>query len=225
MEQGVRAFVKGLRSGGPPIELELRLGAIDGQRFDPSISKADMDQLLRTLGSEDGAEWRESHDVFFVDGDRTVRTTVTFDDCDFTMATTHVVKERLGVIDAPRYRVAWATETSVVRDSLPFAAEVQHMRIKQRRSIEVTPPEIQSPLWRYDFTMVWSGNNKQEAEIRQRTTEPRYELEVEVLPRGAHELVTYARDGCGGHTAAEAKVVEYLTARLVEIGEGLTASL
>jgi hypothetical protein len=224
---GALAFVRGLRSS-PPVELELRLGRSGVHGFDPSITKEEMDRLLQLVSGaadHDTCEWAESHDIFFTHGGRHVRTSVAFDDGDFTIQPTHMVKERLGSVDAARYRVAWATETPVPPDKLPFSTEVDHMRIKQRRSIEVRPKEISSALWRYDFTMVWSGGNKQAAEIQQQTSDPRYELEVEVLPCGAQELVAFARDGGRGPAAAEAKAVEYLVDRLQEIGQGLSALL
>jgi hypothetical protein len=228
IKTGVEAFVTGLRSD--PVELEIRLGHSRPRGFDASVSKEDMDVLLRTLteaGDVDTREWRESHDYFYGSDRGVVRTTVEFDAIDFTMTTTHLIKSRLGNVDLPRFRVAWASEAPVAKQDVPFATEVQHMRIKQRRSIEIRPPELTVPLWRYDFTMVWSGRNKQEAEVSQRSGPPRYELEVEVVAAGAHELVQLTRDGtaAGGPAAAERLVVEYLTARLSEVADGMLGLL
>lgn len=225
--EGARAFVQSLRAGGA-VELEVRLGTAGPTSFDPTITKDQMHRLLKCLGASadrDTLEWRESHDFFYVHDDRVVRTSVDFNDRDFTMEPTHVVKRRLGGVDRARYRVAWASETPVAADELPFATEVKHVRIKQRRSLDVCIPEATHPVWRYDFTMVWAGGNKEEAEIAARTTAPRYEMEVEVLAGGVHELVARARDGAGGVAAAEAVVVCYLATRLEEIGEGLSGMM
>jgi hypothetical protein len=222
----VSPFVEALRVGREPLELELRMGRRSGHGFSAKVTKHEMDTVLRTIAetksAKDTHEFNESHDYFFNQAGETVRSTVTFDVTDFTMNTTHIIKKQIARVDAQRFRVACALETPVLAQSLPFATSVHHMRIKQRRSISVGPTELTRPLWRYDFTMVWDGDSKQSAELNQRANHPVYEVEVEVLPGGASELLGVFRASLKADEVEQA-VVSYLIGRLQEIGHAIAA--
>jgi len=225
----VLPFVKSLRPPHTPIELELRMGrATPTGTFQARVTKQEMDAILRSVVAAAGTtgtdtvEWHESHDVFFEHAGDTVRSSVAFDTDTFSMHTTHAVKRRIACTDAPRFRVASASETPLQPQALPFATTVRYMRIKQRRSITVQPAELSAPLWRYDFTLVWGGVTKQEAELRQRSEPPTYEVEVEVLAAGARDLLRLARAAVASGQA-DATVSGYLQTRLFEIGEALAS--
>jgi hypothetical protein len=71
------------------------------------------------------------------------------------------------------------------QDSLPpwgsDGYEPIRVRIKQRRSFLYTPSSAQQPVWRFDFTLVWSGRTFGQAQQRQQLEEPDFELECEFL--------------------------------------------
>lgn len=224
LETVVAPFVEALRVGRDPVELELRMGRRSGHGFAATVTKEEMDTVLRTIADSnpfhDTQEWIESHDYFFQHDGQMVRSSVTFDVTDFSMLTVHVVKKRIARTDAQRFRVAAATESPVQAKTLPFATSVDHMRIKQRRSICVRPPELTKPLWRYDFTIVWGADSKQQAELMQRAGPANYEVEVEVLAPGATELLGIVR-GTLKPAEVDAAVSAYLIGRLQEIGHAI----
>jgi hypothetical protein len=213
-------------------ELELRVGTRSARCFKPAVPKALLNAVIADLTSDpdfasrgtDTTEWTESHDFFYPLRDSVVRTTVSFNDTNFEMHTEHVIKEKVALQDAAHYRVSCAHERVVLPEQLPFSSHVAHMRIKQRRSICVREPEMTHPLWRYDFTLVWSGKDKREAELAQQSVPPQYELEVEVLAPGAQELLRLLRNLVGhAHHAADA--AKFLRTRIAEIGSELARKL
>jgi hypothetical protein len=224
----VRRFVRSLREGTTPLELELRMGRQHRGGFTAAVTQSEMDAAVRALthgppsGTEDSIEWAESHDYFYHAGDEVVRSSVAFDSAAFRMDVQHIVKKRLEAADTARFRVSCASERPVDAQHLPFATALEHTRIKQRRSVSVCPPELSVPLWRYDFTLVWGGRTKEDAELRQRSEPPTYEVEVEVLPEGARSLMALLR-AQGAGAAVDEHLVAYLSERLTEIGAALAA--
>ena len=223
LEREIRPYVAALRLGATPVELELRLGRGSTGHFDASVTKETMDVVLRAVaeGADDSLEWYETHDFFYPHGGQTIRTTVEFDDLDFCLNTTHVIKRRISATDTATYRVACATETPVNGQTLPFSIQPHHVRIKQRRSVHIAALDLETPLWRYDFTMVWAGDTQQSAERSQRSAPPRYEVEVEVLPAAARELLARLRATPTPGEAPDETLVAYLEHRIHEIAHGL----
>lgn len=222
----ISRFVRSLRENTTPLELELRMGRQHRGGFTAAVTQREMDATVRALthkppgGVEDSVEWTESQDYFYHVGDEVVRSSVAFDSDAFQMDVQHIVKKRLEAADTARFRVSCASERPVDAQQLPFATDLEHTRIKQRRSVFVCPHELSVPLWRYDFTLVWGGRTKEEAELRQRSEPPTYEVEVEVLPEGARSLMALLRAEGAGATAEE-RLVGYLAERLTEIGGAL----
>jgi hypothetical protein len=66
---------------------------------------------------------------------------------------------RTGLLSAD-VRVALSEETQVGEDDVPACCKDKHpmrVRIKQRRSFHYTPKGATLPVWRFDFTLVWSA--------------------------------------------------------------------
>jgi len=177
-------------------------------RFDNGVSRDFMDRVLDLCEEWDDwtsvSAWNEMHDFIFRVGSTQMRTTVSYDANldegvrrtvkkrivrlkDFSYLSTLGGVPRTGMLSAD-VRIALSEETMVDEDTLPEWGKKRRplrVRIKQRRSFNYTPAGASKPVWRFDFTLVWSAKTLKRAQLKQRVEEPNYELECELInPKG-----------------------------------------
>jgi len=124
-----------------------------------------------------------------------VRTSVQFNKSALQLSKTHISKSKMHELDlkytphnsmsilSPQCRDIrlGINEERTINDSLPSRTVTKFVRIKDRTSYLHTPVHCQVPVWSIDFTRSWSGNTRSEAEIKQKSEAPIYEIEVECL--------------------------------------------
>lgn len=179
------------------IELEVRLGHWNPEtgKFTAGVSRFFMEKTLSLLQSfaawDRVVNWVEMQDFFYKDlKGQTIRTSVMYNEETQQIETRHLIKKNFEqhtiAVDGsenPDIRVAVSVEQEVNSNVVPIPEIVtpEFVRIKQRKSFIYTPPDFQEPIWRFDLTMSWCGVTKAEAEQKQRTEAPIYEIECECL--------------------------------------------
>ena len=172
-------------------ELEIRLGRTSGGRFVPGVDRDTFYRLERDFLDSPllpSDRWTEVVDFMYVGkcGGR-VRTRVLYDAASFEVVKEHVRKTTRGTVTLCRSddadegaRVAVASEEAV-EDLLPSCMPT-HVRIKQRRTFVDVRQGRRT--WCYELSRTWSGVTRSAAEVRQRTAEPEYEVECELVDEG-----------------------------------------
>jgi hypothetical protein len=188
----------------PSLELEARLGRCVNGRFVPGVDRAYMHALVKSLddttnvASHSEGRWDEVEDFLFQHRGQRLRTRVSFADgevrpqsvCKTVLSSLTLMTHRWDV------RVSLSRETTVPNQDLPSVCRTDHVRIKQMRAFEVTT----SP-FRMDCAMVWSGSVRSEAEQRQTSENPTFEVECEFVP--------FRREGASSGATAEAWTERY----------------
>lgn len=191
---------------GSLIELEARLQARDSSSLQNSFVERCISGFEEQCFEATGP-WTESVDYFFdaelpravIEGrstgmatplqHATVRSTMQPDIESLNLSVTSMVKTRLATATIGsatqgmlQWKVAVSREAPVPAEMLPIIVpSTKHVRIKQRRSFIYTS-ERTGVVWRFDFTMSWSGTTKTKAETAQRAgAAPVYELEIELV--------------------------------------------
>jgi len=194
-----------------PPELELRFGhaKLNGS-YNHGIDRHTLDNMLMAMDGMDWqskTDWVEQHDYFYTlsNGTRVRQQTIPNSD---TMTNKILVDEKtklqsfimcgwhehnlqnsvsqLPLIDLSThnnenvhdfkvmFKANLSREVPIPRSSLPTIVTPSFVRIKQRQSYIYGA-------WRYDVTLTWSGTSKTDAEAKQHTCEPDYELEIECI--------------------------------------------
>jgi hypothetical protein len=174
-------------------ELEARFGTRSGGRWVNGVSREFWERVFELLRGGDcwtevvDGTWKHYHDYFYaLQNGLQVRTSTAFDVNRETIEVVHVNKvkcctEELHVLeptcnnsDEPVFdiRVSLSTETAVDTHELPESVSPSLVRLKQRVSFAYR-------CWRFDMTKVWSGASRVQAETKQKTEEPVYEIELE----------------------------------------------
>jgi hypothetical protein len=189
MEARVAALVAHRRAAPTRGELELRLGRREGSAFAPGVSREAFLQLERDMEEEPGLvadeRWVELVDYHYAlrRGER-ARTRVEFDAQRMALSTAHVAKRGaahvlLGTDGDAACRVAYAAEEPV---EPPPACLPTHVRVKQRRCFrDVRDGRV---VWSYELSKTWAASSRSVVEHLQRTTEPTYEVECELVDEG-----------------------------------------
>ena len=166
-------------------ELEARFGfhGADG-RFHAGVPEAFFFECIRACeawrgwGSVD--EWAHSVDFCYQHGEEFVRTSRT-EHGDVTHQAKHILARRDFALahdgggDAPRaLRVSVASETPKRADELPETVQPTLVRDKQRKSFA-------HKAFRYDFTRVFEGANREAIDAARREGRERFEVEVECV--------------------------------------------
>lgn len=179
------------------IEVEARIGRKRGGAFNAGCSAGTMDAMLGKFaqaapGTFEETDWTESHDTFFpVPGvDFDIRGTTNIHDATLKMESVNVAKSREVTLDvgplgdaddsSSEWRICLSRERHVPPASLPVVVKPSMVRIKQRKSFRYRNADA-TVIWRYDFTISWTGADKTETERRQFSDEePTYEFELEL---------------------------------------------
>jgi hypothetical protein len=176
------------------LELEARLGHVDESgAFHASVPREIIDAavtMVLTNSAIQCSDWREHHDVFWMNGETPVRTRVTFDDADLCVVPHSVRKMQLCRVttkcgDGLAMRVTLSREQAVSHSKV--TCDTEHVRIQQRRTARWSRTRSAQHVWQYDFSLTWNGRTMTMAEKERWNGQPRYELEVELAS------VTYLR--------------------------------
>lgn len=173
----------------PHSELEVRFGKKNGF-FSSSVSREFVDSCIRKLETCDmtrSSDWEETQDFFFPHRGEKARSRVGYDPHSLDVRMETVVKGTLLSHDVETgdkfdIRVGVARETPVRREDVPPCVNPTWVRIKQRRSFFLGG-KGDSYVWRYDFSMVWEGASRTEAEQKQKNCDPSFEFEIELVDR------------------------------------------
>ena len=186
----VAQMVRKLRDD-PTLELEGRLGTIDSStgRFVAGVSRTQIDRIIEMMQNssfvhgEDG--WVEEQDFFFKVENTNCRTRVRYDSQEMCLKTSTIEKvvidtHDIAVVphDEGRERVDMRISLKQERPvfQLQSCVNTSLVRIKQRRRFTTLDDR-----WAFDFSMLWSGANKTEAETRQASLDPLFEVECELI--------------------------------------------
>jgi len=207
--QGVKELVDEWKeeTGVGGYELEARLGKFTLTGFKPGVSCQFMENVIIMLKSykkwSSETDWEETHDYYYKTDETNlpmVRTTSSFIIDKVTgrrrIGADHIRKHVKRVLDYKYHsstpasfqhnydlRVNLSFEEVISRENLPTIVNPSFMRIKCRKSFYYTSEQFPSsvPIWKLDLTRSWSGASKSEAELRQKTEEPVYEIEIECI--------------------------------------------
>jgi hypothetical protein len=174
-------------------ELELRLGTLCDSRFVPGVPRGvfeDLEQDLLecpTLVADD--RWYEVIDFHYVlPSSQKARTRVAYDAESIRTTQEHVLKRsvehvvlRIDDGEATAVKLARAIEDPL--ESPPQACIPTCVRIKQRRCFRDVRDG--ACVWSYELSRTWSSNDRLAVEHLQRTSEPTYEVECELVDDGA----------------------------------------
>ena len=182
------------KSSSSHLELEARLGHWneEDRRFHPGVDRFFMERALNMLNSFDAwsrvTSWSEMQDFFYTDNSgKNMRTTVFYDDQNKQIRQHHIIKKVINRETAlvkgsenPDIRISLAIEQEVDESLVPDVVQPNHVRIKQRKSFFYTPLAFSEPIWVFDMTLSWSGDTKSDAERKQYSVPPVYEIECEL---------------------------------------------
>lgn len=146
----------------------------------------------RTENGLSFGEWAEHTDFFYTHRDRYLRSRVTYDGNTYNVKSVTSTKESIGRVDVVVGDSPWGVrvdarrEIEVEKDYVPDAVLPSRVCMSTRCSA-LWP--TQSPVWRYDVTLQYSGDSRLEAEHNQRdgTVSPVAVVEVEFV--GTREYV------------------------------------
>lgn len=175
----------------PTLELEGRLGTIDSSsgRFVAGVSRAQIDRIIEMMQNSSHVhsddEWVEEQDFFFRVENTHCRTRVRYDSQEMSLKTNTIEKTVIATHDIAivphdegRERVDMRISLKQERPvfQLQSCVNTSLVRIKQRRRFTTL-----DNTWAFDFSMLWSGATKTEAESRQASLDPLFEVECELI--------------------------------------------
>lgn len=172
----------------PELEFEARFGHFVNGKFVVGVERNLIDKCLLMLQNSPSCvtktDWQEHHDFYYMAEQDNVRTRVVYN-TDFlnvkksTIKKTKIMQkifvignkekplnEKIGV------RISLSEEIPY-NHLIPIVTNTDHVRIQQRKQFCYGP-------WTYDFSLIWPGKNKTEAETVQRTENAIYEIEIEL---------------------------------------------
>ena len=198
------AKIVALLRKNPAAELEARFGVHESSRFRSGVSRFEIDRvmsmMLKSPHVDTTDEWTEEQDFFFTVDDKSYRTRVRYDSSNMAIKPQTIVKTTIATQDilvqgsddmrTNDIRISLKTEEPIVQ--LQSCVSTTLVRIKQRRRFVTNCKR-----WAFDFAMVWSGRNKNEAETRQASSDPHFEIECELIDaRRVLETQDDARIAC-----------------------------
>ena len=185
--QSVASLVYLYRSN-PNVELEARLGRFDGTRFVSGVTRSEMDAIMSMLQEADciesDGEWTETQDFFYIYRTSNMRTRVSYDADRMKTDMCTIEKKMLDCVDIVlgEHGIRVAVKFETPSSHVPSAINTTCMRIKQTQRFSLRHSSGQR-YFVFDFSMTWSGKTKFEAEQKQQTENPTYELECELVNR------------------------------------------
>lgn len=183
-------------------EVEARLGKYVSGRFVPGVDSDWFDAMvMRFEHSESWKEvshWYEMEDTNFMMGSTKLRQSRICDPvtCDVQLITIEKIPISSSVIGisctdtnggiesgADSIRIAYSKEKEVSgsKNNLPMTVDPIHVRLKQRKYFIMNSDSVPGSQWKFEFSRIWSGSNREEAEMSQNNT-PVCEIEIEWIP-------------------------------------------
>ena len=176
----------------PTYELEARFGVVNPNtgRFCTGVDRATIDRIISMVQNSSyvitiNNQWIEEHDVFYTHNETNFRTRVEFNNETMQVTPTTIVKKNIEnqtFLNTTNYlrtnnmdvRVSLKDEITVTK--LPLSVIPTQVRIKQKKRFLT-----ECKRWAFDFSMSWSGTAKTEAENKQMTCDPVFEIECELI--------------------------------------------
>jgi hypothetical protein len=176
------------------IEFEVRLGKLQGGKFNPDTPLGEFDRLLRKTHEAAGITLPVScavsiDDHYYVEpvSGRQVRQRTTFYSTVASPQSEAIHKKRLWVDTTAWARISVAEEEPVAVHELPLALPTERVALHQRCSVSIpliaddaTRRAHDSLKVRVDFSNVWVGKTETEAARRQQTDMPVKNVEFEL---------------------------------------------
>ena len=182
----VREIVKQSRNNScKDSELEIRFGRFVNGEYVSGVSRDFMDGVLTMIQTNTdfvATDWCEFHDFTYkLTNGKDARTRVSFDTDDLVVQTVTAQKHKISqaifkdVATDHALRMSYSREIPVANDNIPTLVNTDLVRIQQRRSF------IYEKCWSFDFSLTWQGKTKTEAEQRQQSVDPVFEVEIELI--------------------------------------------
>ena len=170
-------------SDGACCELEARLGRVQDHRFCTGVTRQSMDAIIEMMQESSFVvgddEWVEYQDFLYTIDNTPHRTRVSYsaDDMQATPAT--IVKRpvhKVDILTGGEFDIRVAVKREITVPDPETCVATDRVRIKQHRRFKT-----RCGTWCFDFSLVWSGRTKTEAERKQCSSDPEFEIECELL--------------------------------------------
>ena len=166
------------------LELEVRFGTMVNEKFVAGLTRENVDKYLNMIQSTPNIEkhdWQEHHDFYYKSENESLRTRVIYNTDTLELKKTTIKKKK---VKQHVFKIGKKEDNLAVKFSIseeipynnmvPIVTNTDHVRIQQRRTF------IYKKSWIYDFSMIWSGVTKTEAEIQQKNEDSLFEFEIEM---------------------------------------------
>lgn len=179
-------------------EIEVRLGTFAQCKFFPGVTKEVFEQLDRDLTDDQTLitdnKWIEMLDYHYMNQrNEPTRTRVIYDTENMGLSTSHISKRNQEYFIYCRTddgdescKINRALEIPLIQP--PGTCLPTHVRIKQRKIFQ--DRRQTNVIWSYELSKTWSANSRSAVEHLQHMSEPRYEVELELIDEDG----SYTRD-------------------------------
>lgn len=185
----------------PSLEMEARFGFFKTSKFVPGVDREEVDRLMEMMQKSThlscSGDWVEEQDFFYNSKNGSqCRTRVSYDDRTMNVLPTTIQKKTMGNVDIGITDAKGQTVHEGIRVSLKeekphgeenACVETNLVRLKQKRKFKSS-----CSVWSYDFSMIWSGKTKTEAELSQSQNDPLFEVECEIIE--PHKILAMQSD-------------------------------
>lgn len=164
-------------------ELEARLGRVHEHRFCAGVTRKTMDTIIEMMQDSPFVvgddEWVEHQDFLYTIDDTPHRTRVSYSADDMQATPTTIVKrpvQKVDILTGGEFDIRVAVKREISVPNPEMCVTTDRVRIKQHRRFKT-----RCGTWCFDFALVWSGRTKTEAERKQCSSDPEFEIECELL--------------------------------------------
>lgn len=207
----VERYMELKHEGEPHLELECRFGKVDGNgNFTSSVDRDQVERFIRVMTAshvmEGSRYWEETHDHFVRSRDPNevpMRLSSTANANTLLIETSNIRKRRVCLNDCRTNgpmdtRVVLSTENPITEKELKSLQKPYLVFIRHRRTFIYKSTTTGACEWNYSVTKRWSGADLVEATIARESTEPNYELEIELAHCSNNVTVDYLTQSmCG----------------------------
>jgi hypothetical protein len=174
----------------PTMELEARFGTCHPGKFKTGVSREKMDEIIELMESCPAMtyddQWNEIQDVFFTHKNDHLRTRIEYDSNTMSVTTTTIRKEQVRALDFKHVgrmarednqmdvRISLKNEVPLKPSDIPTSVQPNLVRIKQQRHFKYKA-------FSFDFSMTWSGKDRNAAELSQMSDDACFEIECELI--------------------------------------------
>ena len=174
----------------PTLELEARLGQMKNAKFVAGVEREEVDRMMDMMQKSShltpSGDWIEEQDFFYVNDNRVAcRTRVVYNHDTMSIIPTTIQKKTISNVTShvmdikgnalnEHIRISIKEEKPI--DETSVCVETSLVRLKQKRKFKTL-----CNIWSFEFSMIWSGATKTEAEASQATNNPVFEVECEIV--------------------------------------------